>query len=63
MKVNLKWIRNYERLVNKYRHLKVNGVEDRHDIHVSKAQHPSRPRSVHRANASLEENYNRRVEL
>ena len=63
MKVNLEWVRQYERLANKFRHIQDNRAKDRHDLHLSKAKHPSRARSNGWQNASLEEVNDRRVEL
>ena len=55
MKINRKRVQLIERLANYYRHRNYDRAKERHDLQVSKAQHPSRARSVHRSNASLEE--------
>ena len=55
MKINQRRVQLIERLANYYRHRQSNRAKERHDIQVSKSQHPSRARSVHRSHASLEE--------
>ena len=54
MKVNRKRVHLIERMANKYRHRQPHRVEDRNSLQVSKAQHPSRTRSLSRSNTSLE---------
>jgi hypothetical protein len=54
MHINRKRVNLIERMANKYRHRQPHRVEDRNALQVSKAQHPSRTRSLDRANASLE---------
>ena len=59
MQLNRKRVQLIERLANSYRHRKLNRFEDKHDRQVSKAQHPSRARAVHRENSSLEKTNDR----
>ena len=54
MKIKRKLVSKYERMAYKYRHRTINRAENRHDLHLSKAQHPSKARSAHRQNASME---------
>jgi len=54
MIVSRKRVQLIERMANSYRHRKLNRVKDRHDLQVSKAQHPSRARSLHGKNSNLE---------
>jgi len=54
MHINRERVNLIERMANKYRHRQPHRVEDRHNLQISKAQHPSRTRSLNRANASLE---------
>jgi len=61
MKVKRKRVQLIERLANYYRHSRINRAKDRHDLHLSKAQHPSRARSFNRSVTTLEERNDRRV--
>lgn len=54
MKLNQRMVKLSERMANKYRHRYLNGSKGGNDLHLSKAKHPSRARSIHGANAYLE---------
>ena len=54
MKINRKLVHRIEGLAHYYRHRSINRAKDRHDLHLSKAKHPSRARSHDRQPTSLE---------
>ena len=59
MKINKKLVTRIEGLAHYYRHRATNRAKDQHDLHLSKAQHPSRTRSHDRQSTAMEANNNR----